>query len=393
MSESSDDAAASPSSGHIDFGTRLILEAFRLHRITAEQTRAHRDLRHDADLLPQINDRLYELLSCIPADQHIEYDVQGLRDQGTDIVVRFSAGTRQSFVCIQVKSHKELEEADLVAKLRVQHSESVDHYGEKALWCVALSADVSAPSKKIDDRLRAIRKAFAKKARTYVLDPTNLGGFLNLNLVQMTSLVTMTLRSDDDPIIADARADSIRYPMQSAVLLDLVATDVAGRHRYPTYDGLAQSAWLQAVSESLPWNPAYDGPALILPTPLDDSPEEWPDSDLPAATDEPNWNEVDLWAPPVDVLAWALRPAPPSQLTAAGERLLTRLPAAIDSLVASRDIAISSDGRIAVAPRDHPALFALASEAMVRFGLSADELRSHIVEVLLPVVTGDSNEM
>jgi hypothetical protein len=109
-----------PDGSSPDLGVRLILEAFRLYRVPVSQTRGLRDLRHDLHLLPQLRDQLDDLLRCIPADQHIEYDVQGLRDQGTDVVVRLAASGRESYVCFQVKSHKEIEDSDLVAKLRVR---------------------------------------------------------------------------------------------------------------------------------------------------------------------------------------------------------------------------------------------------------------------------------
>lgn len=376
-------------SGIVDLGTRLVLEAFRLYRVPIAQTREQRDLHHDSDLLPRVRDQLDDLLRCIPADQHIEYDVQGLRDQGTDIVVRLTAGGRESYICMQVKSHKEINDSDLVAKLRTQHSESVDHYGPEALWCVVLAADVSTKNNKINSRLRGIRKAFSKKTRTVVIDPTNLGGFLHLSRTQMTSLATLTVRSDDDAIIADARMDLRRHPLRSAVLLEVVARSLADRYRSATIQSLTASPWLQAVSAITPWNSAYDGPAMVEPPPGDDSPEHFPDPSPHDSAWEPDWSEVDIWAPPLEVLGWLLRPPPPEHFERAVDRLVGRLPHALDSLVASDDLDMREDGIITIEPSAHPALFALASEATVRYGLSVEDLREHLVDVLLPAAVAD----
>ncbi len=137
-------------------------------------------MAHDADLLPALTSKLEDLLSCIPAEQQISYDVQGLADQGTDVAVRLSSGTKQHYLCFQVKSHRELMEGDLTGKLRQQHSESVDRYGNKALWCPVLAADISQPVPDLQRRLRAIRNAFVKKPRTMVIDPGHIAGFLRL---------------------------------------------------------------------------------------------------------------------------------------------------------------------------------------------------------------------
>ncbi|MBM7516087.1 hypothetical protein [Nocardioides nitrophenolicus] len=368
----------------VDLGTRLILEAFRLYRVPVDRTRELRELRHDSDLLPRVRDQLDDLLRCIPADQHVEYDVQGLRDQGADIVVRLTANDRQSYVCLQVKSHKEIDEADLVAKLRTQHSESVDHYGPTALWCAVLAADVSVKNNKINSRLRSIRQAFTKKAKVVVIEPTNLGGFLRLSQTQMTSLVTLTMRSKDDPILADARADLRRHPMRSAILLELVATSVADRCRSQTADSLARSLWLESVSARTPWDPAYDGPELPAPPRNDDSPEHLPGLPIREFASEPEWSEVDIWDPEPDVLSWLLRARNTIHELRAAEALAARLRHALDSLVSSDDIELDCGGTITVSPGAHPALFAVATEAIVRYGLSVEGLREHLVDVLLP---------
>jgi hypothetical protein len=379
---------ASGDGGNVDLGRRLILEAFRLYRVSTDHTRALRNLRHDADLLPQLRDQLDDLLRCIPADQHIEYDVQGLSDQGTDVVVRLTAGGRESYVCFQVKSHREIAESDLVAKLRTQHSESLDHYGTRALWCAVLAADVSTKDVRINARLRGIRKAFSKKPQTAVIDPTNLGGFLQLSHTQMTSLVTLTMRPDGDPILSEARADLRRHPLRSAVLLALVASSLADHHRRQTTHTLAASVWLQGVSAHTPWNPAYDGPPVAASPLADDSPEHLPGPRPVPRSWEPDWSDVDVWAPSLEVLGWLLRPPPFESPERTTEVLVARLPQAVDALADSGDIEIRSDGSLVIEAGAHPALFAFAAEATVRYGLSTENLLGHLVDVLLPPGVG-----
>jgi hypothetical protein len=220
-----------------------------------------------------------------------------------------------------------------------------------------------------------------------VIAPTNVGGFLQLSHTQMTSLVTLTLRSSDDPVLADARADVRRHPLRSAVLLELIARSLAGRDRPPTVHSLMTSPWLQAVSACTPWISAYDGQPRVTPPPEDDSPEQLPEPALEGTA--PDWSEVDMWAPPLEALAGLLRARPRGDFASMRDRLGDRLPNALDALVASDDLAMRSDDTVQVEPGSHPALFALASEATVRFGLSAEELRQYLVDVLLPPGVAD----
>jgi hypothetical protein len=93
---------------------------------------------------------------------------------------------------------------------------------------------------------------------------------------------------------------------------------------------------------------------------------------------------VDIWAPPPDALGWLLRPQPIVHFERAVDHLAGRLPHAVDSLVASDDLEMHRDGTIKIEPGAHPALFALASEATVRYGFSVEDLRQYLVNVLLP---------
>lgn len=365
-----------------NLGIRLILEAFRLRPARISGTRILHDLRHDKDLLPLISDQLRALLFSIPADQHISYDVQGFGDQGTDIVVRLSAGDKQTYVCFQVKSHKELAAEDLTGKLRQQHSESVDHFGERALWCLVLAADVSAADRELERRLRSIRKAFAKKPRTVVIDPSAVAGFVGLSYTHMSGLVTLTLRSGDDPVLADARADLLRHPVQSAVLIRLVAetlTSVASTH---TLAELTDCRWLRGVSWRTPWDPAHDGMRMSWGLPWDTSAEASGQDDQ-GETRAPAG--IDLALPDIEDLAWLLQPRsddPDDHHSA--ERLAQRLPNVLDALIASDDVMETEDGALFLAPSQHAALFALAAEAMVKYNLSSGDLLEHLVHVLLP---------
>lgn len=77
-----------------------------------------RALRHDNDLLPSITAQCENLLSCLPREYHVSYDIQGFGDQGTDILIRLTAGGSRrpgehapaasyNYMGLQVKSHSQ----------------------------------------------------------------------------------------------------------------------------------------------------------------------------------------------------------------------------------------------------------------------------------------------
>lgn len=363
-------------------GRRLVVHALRYRVARPHETAGLRELKHDEHLLPMIQRQLRALLDCLPPDNHVTYDIQGLSDQGTDLLVRLRSEDAAEYLGLQVKSHRELMASDLTGKLRQQHSESEDHFGEALYWFPVLAADVSQKNLELTRRLRSISSAFAKKRRTMVIDPGYLVSFLKLRHVEMNGLATITVRAGD-PVLAEAKADMLRHPLRSALLLRLVAAAVESTSGGMSEDELLECDWLQKASWWTPWTRSHDGePAgpvspwdaqggLYVPIADSSSPE----GDVQFSLDIPNDSH----------LAWILQSPRCRWSSAAARRRLTgRLPHALAALEAEGEIALRSHGIVAARVSDHPALFALAAEATVKFDYAGDELADYLAAVVLP---------
>lgn len=157
-------------------------------------------------------------MECFHRDANVTYDIQGLADAGSDVLVRLMTQNSLAFVGIQTKSHRELATSrDLVKDLRDQLSRSEDYYQLLLTWYLFLAADVSDPSELLQATIGKIQAAFSKKRAVTIVDPAYSQTFLDLTKAQMDSLTTLTLRSDD-PLQEDARASYcvIRQKQQSS---------------------------------------------------------------------------------------------------------------------------------------------------------------------------------
>ena len=134
MSENRTNEGTPHEAGTTALGRRLISNALRYRPAKVEDTKFLAPMRHDADLLPLVTSQLRALLSGLHRDAHVEYDIQGMRDEGTDVLVRLTAANATVFVCLQVKSHLELAAEEQVNSLRLQQSRSDDHYGENITY-------------------------------------------------------------------------------------------------------------------------------------------------------------------------------------------------------------------------------------------------------------------
>jgi hypothetical protein len=207
--------------GTLALGQRLVANAFRYRTARPEETHIFRGLRHDADLVPKVTQQLRFLMEGFHRDTNVTYDIQGMSDEGSDVLLRLQSVSSVSFIGVQIKSHVELGEKGIVADLRNQLSRSEDRYDPLLRWYIFLAADTSdAADRRTPRRLSDIRAAFAKKRKVTIVDPVYSATFLCLSKAQMDSLTTLTLRTGD-PLVEDAAADLRRHPVEAALLLRL----------------------------------------------------------------------------------------------------------------------------------------------------------------------------
>ncbi|MEU5554098.1 hypothetical protein ABZ738_30425 [Micromonospora sp. NPDC047793] len=223
---------------------RLLSNALRFRLAAVSDTVHLKDLRHDADLLPEVREKVTSLLEGFHRDSHLTYDIQGIRDEGADILIRLHSPTGATrFICIQVKSHIELDTHEVVNKLQLQYSASEDAYAP-LMFFVVLAADMK--DKKRQKIVRAIQSAFKKKKNVAVVEPQYTATFLGLRRSQMDALLTDAFRVGD-PIIADARNQLSGMRVREIALALTIASHLAADGAWPKRSHLRNNDWLERV--------------------------------------------------------------------------------------------------------------------------------------------------
>lgn len=165
-----DDGAPLDHPGRLALGRRLIANALHYSAANIADTAMLKDLRHDADLLPAIQQKLAVVLDGFHRDSNVIYDIQGRNDQGCDLLVRLNTENDCQFLGFQVKSHRELLTEEAVTILIRQHFEATQHYSPLLTYYIILAADMSA---KGDQHrvVRAIQQRFSKTKDVRVVIP------------------------------------------------------------------------------------------------------------------------------------------------------------------------------------------------------------------------------
>jgi hypothetical protein len=377
--------------GTTALGRRLISNALRYRPAKADDTKWLAPMRHDADLLPLVTSQLRALLSGLHRDTHVEYDIQGMRDEGTDVLVRLTAANAAVFVCLQVKSHIELAKEEQVNNLRLQQSRSDDHYGENITYLICLAGDMT--DTKIKTRVRSVHAAFAKKQRVQVIDPYYLATFLRLSQAQLDSLITLTVRVGD-PLLTDARAELARQePLVAGVLLRLVADSVAEPGLGSDPETLQSDVWLAELARRTPLASLYLAEAeeaalashAVAGTPPPEEEDEYgeEEEDEYEEYDEAYDDEVDVTDLTPTQLGAMLAPLPDDGAGLPGDgHEPTAILQALEELVEQGEVVVV-DGRYLASVSESPALYALAAESRVKHDSSRDEVIEHLISTVL----------
>lgn len=202
----------------------------------AQGTLRFRELRHNRDLLPIVEHRVSAVLKAYELHRAMTYDVQGLRDEGADVVVRLTQdeGSPQEYVCFQVKAHDELGHPRIASLLREQHSRAVDRYEPMLRYYILPFGVADVRRRRSDgtavpypddrrDVVRNIAGEFVRKPDVVVVEPSFLSSFVDLTEPRIDAFVTSIL-GEGDPVRRQFDAELSSYSThQLAVILRLAA--------------------------------------------------------------------------------------------------------------------------------------------------------------------------
>jgi hypothetical protein len=202
----------------------IFAEVLRHSAVKKTETVEFRKYKHNRDLCPRAQRQLTYILDNFVKYYAIAYDVQGLCDQGADVIlqIRFPSekeGTQARCIVLQIKSYEDLEVKDYLTILRAQYQQSLAHYGQSLEhYYVLLCTDELIHLQKI----RSVNQAFSTLANITIIDPTYSLAFLRFS-VSRIGLIVQDLMREEDIILTKARElISGLTPSQVAILLFLI---------------------------------------------------------------------------------------------------------------------------------------------------------------------------
>lgn len=173
----------------------IVVQLLRYQESDIEATEEFRSRRHNDDLCPAFKRQLDRICESYRRVAPIVYDTQGIRDDGTDVLIRCTERhlPKPSIIGFQIKSHDDLRERDYLQNLKAQRDDSfrkvqgLDHY------YIVICTD----AEKDKNRIRNIAAEFRSADRTIVVEPTFALTFLSLYQSRIDAFIKRALTADD----------------------------------------------------------------------------------------------------------------------------------------------------------------------------------------------------
>jgi hypothetical protein len=195
--------------GEMIRAAEILEELLRFEAAQPNATGALKELTHDA-LCRQTTDQIGVLLESFGKYQNIAYDVQGPRDQGIDVLFKFSGADQpEKMFGLQIKAYKEIDDRnnDLSKQLKAGLHDARRHYDyQLERYYILLFGDANVHRK----RLSAITNEFAKDDLVRIIGPRTLVTFLNLPESTIYAVADHFL-SDEDYVRKLARREVLGY--------------------------------------------------------------------------------------------------------------------------------------------------------------------------------------
>jgi hypothetical protein len=196
---------------------RIFEELLRHQKVSAADTADLSSWKHD-DLCRDIEDKVDHILKSFEKYPHVVYMLQGLRDNGVDLVYKSTEadGTTVMFG-MQVKSYRELEDRKngLTQKLKAGFFDANSSYGARLdRYYIFLFGDAVRHAK----RITAITNEFAKEEKVRVIGPRHLMAFIEMPDSTISAFVDRYV-GGEDPIRQAAREEVEGYEQMELYFL------------------------------------------------------------------------------------------------------------------------------------------------------------------------------
>ncbi|HEV3037107.1 MAG TPA: hypothetical protein VHA33_04905 [Candidatus Angelobacter sp.] len=261
--------------------TRLL----RYQRVPEAATARFRTWKHDADILPKLQQQLEMFLAAHGKFREVIYNTQGILDDGSDMVIRvppLENDTSPRLICFQAKSFNDLAKDSYMQELKAQRDDTLRKVHGLEYYFLLLCTDMTEHKHK--KKVRNIMAEFRSAALTEVIEPAYAYTFLHHPLTRIDAFVKRTVE-EEDIVFKDAmlELENLASPSAKALTIYLAVKATTTGELEFQQDGLLSSSRLHGIYGNLREKQAslLEDIAEIQPSQPDDDSNYWEEQEQP----------------------------------------------------------------------------------------------------------------
>lgn len=228
----------------------IIFELLQYHRSDNKETEEFIRLKHNAKLCPLFQSKIESISHSFQKYRNITYDMQGINDRGTDILLRISEEDKISFICFQIKSEDDLKDKYYLRNLKAQYFDTKEKYGQIEDYYIILCCNANDKGNK--DKIRNVEAEMSKHDDIQVIEPEFSLTFLKMGLTVIDALIKNKI-SDEDVVFREAISivDNLT-PTEMAILFYVLYLSLFNECEYFLETDIISSTFIKNIFESVP---------------------------------------------------------------------------------------------------------------------------------------------
>lgn len=193
-------------------------------------TKKFKSMKHNKDILPSLEEKFKMILDCFNKFQKVVYDIQGIGDQGSDMLIRFGQKNFDKYIAMQIKSYTDIEKDDYLDKLRLQYADTCSNFGEKLLhYYILLCTD----DEEHQNKIRQINNKFSKITDVTVIDSKYMITFIQHSQFRIMAYVEYLAKIDDVVYKNAIKVTDDLTPTEISIILSMVYNFIEyGKRKY-----------------------------------------------------------------------------------------------------------------------------------------------------------------
>jgi hypothetical protein len=174
-----------------DYLKKIIFYFLTFDRTKETEPAIFKGISHD-DLCRRLSEKIETILSYFQRYRKISYNLHGLKEEGSDVALRYYVDDKSRFICFQIKSYGDLKEADYLKKIKAQYVDSQNRYNFEDYY-VILATDEHSERRKI----AGIKADLVPTPKLTIIDPSQYLFFLRLKPAQVGAIVKAYVEDGD----------------------------------------------------------------------------------------------------------------------------------------------------------------------------------------------------